>query len=395
MPKIYAVNKGWNPGVYHSNIEAQKQITKYTGNEWKVFKNKTSLIRYCIDFNWKNVLSSIDTDEIEKAINFFPYDYVIREDVTEDKKFLTWEKANSYATEYGINPQKITRQPKTGDKKIYVVHKGRMPGVYYSSSVAKAQTDGFPNRSRFFFYTANAIGYIKDINRPDLLACFSKNERASVIAGFKKFHAVPSVKVCYTRAGARFVAEKNLIDPDDIRTFRSLEDAEKYVTETKEAKTIQKQIKTISCQRSTKNTLGFPGNKIAEAYVDGSYSERKKDIYGSGIVFKNEKSTEYFSIKGSNPDMLELGCNGGEIMAVWQSVLIAQEHHIQKLYIYTDSTTVQYCMEQKPKKTGMMKFKDFLQKASEQMEIELIKVKAHSGNLIHNKADELAKMAIY
>lgn len=187
MPKIYAVNKGWNPGVYHSNIEAQKQIAKYTGNEWKVFKNKTSLIRYCIDFNWKNVLSSIDTDEIEKAINFFPYDYVIREDVTEDKKFLTWEKANSYATEYGINPQKITRQPKTGDKKIYVVHKGRMPGVYYSSSVAKAQTDGFPNRSRFSSIQPMLLGISRTSTDLTFLHVFQRTKGRRQLRDLKNF----------------------------------------------------------------------------------------------------------------------------------------------------------------------------------------------------------------
>lgn len=397
MPKIYAVHKGRVPGVYHTYAEAFQQINGYEGAEWKSFSSRNELIRYCIDFQWDTILAGFTKTDIDTAKNEFPYSYVIKSKSTKGIKFLSWEKAKQHAMERNINLTKITRQPSDPDEGIYVVTRGYNPGIYYSKNRAREQTKKYPGGESYrFVYMCNVIRYITDLNRPDLFKDIPKDERECVgaLQTCKKFYVAPLTGVCYTKQGAAFIAMKNFISQDQIKVFQSRFEAEMYAKE--RAWDISRQVCT---QTPVINETGMrrtsEGN--AEAYVDGSWSEHTKNIYGSGIVFNDENNTKYFSLKGDNPVMSKLGANGGEIMAVWQAILIAMNQNISDLVIYTDSKTVLLCTEKerKIKKEGMRQFQDFFSHASEQMKIRLVKIKSHSGNQIHDKADILAKEALY
>ena len=134
-----------------------------------------------------------------------------------------------------------------------------------------------------------------------------------------------------------------------------------------------------------------------EAYIDGSY-DYKNNICGSGaVILKNgniikRKQKVFTSLK-----INELRNNAGEICSAIMAIDYAVGVKAKKLTLYFDCETIEkWAFNVDLKKMNSLRLKYYQKVASSQrfLDIEFVKITAHSNNTFHNNADRLAKEAI-
>ena len=131
----------------------------------------------------------------------------------------------------------------------------------------------------------------------------------------------------------------------------------------------------------------------AIVYVDGSYNTTL-NIYGSGFVFLANHERVDKSMTGDDPVMLQMNNVAGETIASQKAVEYAIQNHYKKLTIYHDYTGIAgWANGWKAKEEGAKRYKDFIENAKKELQLEFVKVKAHTGNTYNEIADSLAKRA--
>lgn len=132
---------------------------------------------------------------------------------------------------------------------------------------------------------------------------------------------------------------------------------------------------------------------IAEAYVDGSYSdEYKMYSYGVVILYRNEEIK--FSGRDNDSDNISMRNVAGELLGAIEAIKWSLNHNVKKLNIYYDYEGIEKWALGlwKTNKNGTKYYKDFFDSANKNLVINFIKVKAHSGILYNEEADRLAKL---
>ncbi|MGL4913924.1 MAG: viroplasmin family protein [Romboutsia sp.] len=135
---------------------------------------------------------------------------------------------------------------------------------------------------------------------------------------------------------------------------------------------------------------------FAEAYVDGSY-EHNLRMYGSGVVIlKNNIVEKTYSEKGEQESLVTMRNVAGEIEAAKIAMKYCINNDIKSLKLYFDYEGIEkWCIGAwKTNKEGTKKYKEFYDGIKKDLNVEFIKVKAHSGNKYNDEADKLAKSAI-
>ena len=135
---------------------------------------------------------------------------------------------------------------------------------------------------------------------------------------------------------------------------------------------------------------------VAEAYVDGSY-EHNLRMYGSGVVIlKNNIVEKTYSEKGEEESLVAMRNVAGEIEAAKIAMKYCIKNDIKNLKLYFDYEGIEkWCIGAwKTNKEGTKKYKEFYDGIKNDLKVEFIKVKAHSGNKYNDEADKLAKGAI-
>lgn len=135
-----------------------------------------------------------------------------------------------------------------------------------------------------------------------------------------------------------------------------------------------------------------------EIYVDGSYDFEHK-ICGSGIVVLKDgtvirrKQRAYTSKKKS-----EYQNNAGEILSAMMAIDYAIGFKAKKLKLYYDCESIEKWSQitdfRKLKSIRMEYYKKIILAQKNNIDIQFIKVTAHSNNTYNNMADRLAKDAI-
>ncbi len=133
----------------------------------------------------------------------------------------------------------------------------------------------------------------------------------------------------------------------------------------------------------------------AVAYVDGSYNVSTHE-YSCGVLllYKGEKLE--FSKKYENEEMADMRNVAGEIMGAVTAMQYCYNNNIKKLVVYHDYQGLSMWANGawKTNKEGTKNYAEFCAKCREKVEISFVKVKAHSGDVNNDKADELAKKAL-
>lgn len=174
----------------------------------------------------------------------------------------------------------------------------------------------------------------------------------------------------------------------EYKGFNNIVDARKYLQSGKKLKQ--------STSGSIKNTMQSPyiinGTEM-KAYVDGSYNSKLK-IYGSGIVvIINEIVVKMTGFCGNQKKYLSLENTSGEIFATIYAISYAISQNIKTLHIYYDCDSVVKWTNEDAKLNHSLalKYRDFVRKNSEIIELVFHKVKSHSGDKYNEIADNLAR----
>lgn len=128
------------------------------------------------------------------------------------------------------------------------------------------------------------------------------------------------------------------------------------------------------------------------AYVDGSYSEKKK-VYSCGIVIHHEGDKEIFFFTSKNKKMLPLKNVAAEI----EAALFAMEYVLSKkgkdLIIYYDFNGIKsFCLSQSEKFFIKEYRERYLEILSKGLRISFVKVKRSDEK--HKEAHNACKIAI-
>lgn len=194
----------------------------------------------------------------------------------------------------------------------------------------------------------------------------------------KKFYAVRKGKkpdIYYTWDACK--AQVNGFSGAEYKSFTTIEEATEYMGLNKS------------------NTIFDDSEKI-EAYVDGSYEHSIKE-YGSGVVIlKNNIVQKTYSEKGKVKSLVGMRNVAGEIEAAKIAMNYCIENNIENLTLYFDYEGIEkWCTGVwKTNKEGTIEYKKFFDSIKNKLNVEFIKVKAHSGNKYNEEADKLAKRAI-
>lgn len=131
------------------------------------------------------------------------------------------------------------------------------------------------------------------------------------------------------------------------------------------------------------------------AYVDGSYNKETRD-FGFGLVLIDHEGLEETSNGFMNHEQYSEHRNvAGEIFASMKAIERAIELKKKKIYIHYDYMGIKSwaVKEWKANKELTKNYQNFISEKNKIIDIEFIKVLAHSNNKYNDIADRLAKDA--
>ena len=139
----------------------------------------------------------------------------------------------------------------------------------------------------------------------------------------------------------------------------------------------------------------FPSSGI-EAYVDGSF-DKASGFYSFGVALVNQNEViETLQRSNNNPDYKDSHQIAGEVFGCLHAIQWAIKNGFKQITIYYDYLGIEKwaLKEWKAKKTVSKDYVTHFDRLSKHIQVDFVKVKAHSGVTFNEMADELAKEAI-
>ena len=133
----------------------------------------------------------------------------------------------------------------------------------------------------------------------------------------------------------------------------------------------------------------------AIAYVDGSF-DIKNFTYSYGVVFITIDGKETYSGREEKKDLAEMRNVSGEIKGAMVAMDLAIKKDKNTLYLHYDYNGIENWAKGnwKTNKEGTKQYKNYYDSIKDKLNVEFVKVKAHSGIKYNEEADKLAKEAI-
>ncbi len=131
------------------------------------------------------------------------------------------------------------------------------------------------------------------------------------------------------------------------------------------------------------------------AYVDGSYEHSMRQYaYGCVLVLPEDMVT--LNGSGNEEDYVSMRNVAGEILGSEHAIRWAVEHGYSSITIYYDYEGIEKWANGiwKANKAGTQRYKEFVAKQREKIDISFSKVAAHTGVKYNEMADQLAKAAL-
>lgn len=177
------------------------------------------------------------------------------------------------------------------------------------------------------------------------------------------------------------------------KSFNSLSEAVAYYLD-KTTVTINKASSSLTLTNTSHSeTVGsFPS---CYAFVDGSFNPHKKK-YGYGVVLIANNKNYEFSGSDNNPQKLLMRNVSGEIDGAMRAISEAIKLKLPEITIYYDYEGIKKWAtgEWARNKKGTIEYYDFISDAKNHIQINFVKVKAHSGVELNERVDQMAKKAV-
>lgn len=148
-------------------------------------------------------------------------------------------------------------------------------------------------------------------------------------------------------------------------------------------------------ESSVSNIRNYQENPTIHYYVDGSFNTNTFE-YGSGIVaVHNGEVLWKHTLCGNDIETAKIRNVAGELRGAMSAVINAVKCGINNVVIHYDYAGVENWVtgSWKANKLLTKQYREFMLHYTEHMNIQFVKVKAHSGDPFNDLADELAKQA--
>ena len=128
-------------------------------------------------------------------------------------------------------------------------------------------------------------------------------------------------------------------------------------------------------------------------YVDGSYN-MIKNLGGYGLIITKDDKILYEEQKTLTGAGLSMRNIYGEIVGACRAVELAHKYNIDKITIAYDYEGIEKWAtgQWKRKNDYTKKYHEYMKTMRKIIDINFLKIKAHSKNTFNDKADELAKI---
>ncbi|GAA0128536.1 ribonuclease H family protein [Methanococcus maripaludis] len=169
----------------------------------------------------------------------------------------------------------------------------------------------------------------------------------------------------------------------EFKSFTSKIDAEDYLN-----------LKSGNKEHVCSNSNEFKKD-IMHAWVDGSFNLKNKE-YGAGALILFNGIEKEIKAKGNDTELSKMRNVAGEILASELAMEYAVSKNVKNLVIYHDYIGIEkWCTgEWKTNKSGTIEYKEKCKNYLKKLNIEFVKVKAHSGDKNNEIADKLAKESL-
>lgn len=166
-----------------------------------------------------------------------------------------------------------------------------------------------------------------------------------------------------------------------FKSFKNLEEAEEYYG--------------ISKKKLNKIAIEELKDDEAIIYVDGSYDNNIKR-YGYGAIIFNKNMKKVIQGNGEEKDLIELRNVAGELKAAINSIKYSIDNGIKKIYLHYDYIGIEnwFTGEWKANTEFTKAYVGFANKVKDLIDVNFIKVKAHSGDKYNEEVDLIAKNSV-
>ena len=375
--KFYAVRCGLIPGIYNTWDECSKNVSGYSGAEYKSFESREDAVKWLGEGD-DSVPLTLSTDkcyyavragedpgiyesweEAKKAIGYYGNDAVF-------KKFTSRSDAITF-----MKSQDSETVKKDNAGTFYAVRVGDNPGVYESWDNAKKVGIGSNDCPVFkkFDNKVDAEAFMVD-----------DNWKVTGNGSRKNFYAIKDVE----HPGIYESWEEAKKNIDDWKTakfkgFYTKEEAEEWMKETKPT--------AFDDLQSILETKPY-------AFVDGSYNKDTK-TYGFGGFLVENGERHKIQGAGRDDDIASLWNVGGELSGAIEAIKLAIALELKEIYIIYDYLGIEMWATGKWKRNKPVTeaYYRFIQDIKELIDVHFVKVKGHTGIDGNEEADKLAKEA--
>ena len=142
--------------------------------------------------------------------------------------------------------------------------------------------------------------------------------------------------------------------------------------------------------------LAFESENTLVAYVDGSFDSEKMKYSFGVVLIKDGKVIETISQVGESDEVASMRNVAGELSGAMTAIRYASRNGYEKIKIYHDYEGIGKWArgEWKTNLSCTVSYKEYCEKMSKKIQLEFIKVPAHSGVEYNEMADKLAKEAL-
>lgn len=177
------------------------------------------------------------------------------------------------------------------------------------------------------------------------------------------------------------------------RSFKNLKDAQSFM---KQAGPIKKKRQPTK-ETSSKDTHEKTNDKhTVIAYVDGSYQKSTNRYSFGAVLLQNNEILTTLSRVGDNPKYQGSWQIAGEVFGALHAIQWALDHHFEKIIIHYDYLGIEKWAlgKWRANKPVSIDYAQAYQKLASQIDVEFVKVKAHSGVEYNEMVDQIAKDAL-